>query len=57
LRQPWARLSRKEAQYLIEHAIARHIPADERFKDISVADLPDAAQSVLGFHPEQSSGS
>src|SRR5215469_4471067 len=41
----------KETQYLVEHAISCHIPADERLEDISVPNLFNPAQYVLRLHP------
>ena len=41
----------KETQYLVEHAISCHIPADERLEDISVPNLFNPAQCVLRLHP------
>src|SRR5215467_13297192 len=40
----------EEAQNFVEHAIARHIPGDQRLEDIGVADFFRSAQCALGFH-------
>src|SRR5690348_13463436 len=51
LRHHRGRLAAEETQDLVQHPASRDFACHERLEDIGLADLADAAQHTLSFHP------